>query len=418
MTEETTPPNGDKPPDKPPENPDGGKDKDIETVKSDLDTLKDQLKNIKDYLPKVTITQPTGEVSLSDKFGYFAEPVAYASVHKAALAIRDRILTKMNNLDKDSKILIVDNLNSAGGDLPYIEMLLQFRMFDIAFRAQIDSNEQLIKEIHEKDVKNEKGVRIAPIIGPALLAAPYAVNALAEIAGYFRTDYKMAGREMKVSTDALITAVAGELASASPPRPIYICNNYLLDIPPLMTSKIFDDREKDLNALTLLECVTLYFDLAIRVSLKSAELASLADKYKETTDTALKNLLTRANQAVNDTGVILKSAGEFFRSVSVIETDQKQSRMGSAILRDGIRRLGITHLLAITIPSSGGDIISERRFVRNSNRYLGGLVISYALATVKGEVLIADTVSYYGVMNYNLWQELPDDLTCQELRGK
>lgn len=409
MADETTPPNGEKPP----ENTGGGKDTDtIETVKSDLDTLKDQLKNIKDYLPKVTITQPTGEVTLSDKFGYFAEPVAYASVHKAALGIRDKILKKMNNLDKDSKILIVDNLNSAGGDLPYIEMLLQFRMFDIAFRAQIDSNEQLIKEINEKDV------RIAPIIGTALLAAPYAVNALAEIAGYFRTDYKMSGRDMKVSTDALITAVAGELASASPPRPIYICNNYLLEIPPLMTSKIFDDRETDLNALTLLECVTLYFDLAIRVSLKSAELASLADKYKETTDTALKNLLTRANQAVNDTGVILKSAGEFFRSVSVIETDQKQSRMGNAILRDGIRRLGITHLLAITIPSSGGDIISERRLIRNSNRYLGGLVISYALATVKGEVLIADTVSYYGVMNYNLRQALPDEFTCQELRGK
>jgi hypothetical protein len=409
MTDETTPPDGGKPP----ENTDGEKDTDtIETVKSDLDSLRDQLKNIKDYLPKVTITQPTGEVTLSDTFGYFAEPVAYASVHKAALAIRDKILKKMNNLDKDSKILIVDNLNSAGGDLPYIELLLQFRMFDIALKAQIDSNEQLIKEI------NEKPVRIVPLIGTALLAAPYAVNALAEIAGYFRTDYKMSGREMKVSTDALITAVAGEMASASPPRPIYICNNYLLDIPPLMTSTIFVDRKTDLNALTLLECVTLYFDLVIRLSLTSAKLTSLADKYKETTETELKNLLTRANQAVNDSGLILKSAGEFFRSVSVIETDQKQSRMGSAILRDGIRRLGITHLLAITIPSSGGDIISERRFLRNSNKYLGGLVISYALATVKGEVLIADTVSYYGVMNYNLRQALPDEFTCQELRGK
>jgi hypothetical protein len=415
MTDETTPPNGGKPPEKPPENPEGEKDTDtIETMKSDLDSLRDQLKNIKDYLPKVTITQPTGEVTLSDKFGYFTEPVAYASVNKAALAIRDRILKKMNDLDKDSKILIVDTLNSAGNDLVYIELLLQFRMFDIALKAQIDTNEQLIKEINESAVKN----RIAPLIGTALLAAPYAVNALAEIAGYFRTDYKMSGREMTVKTDALITAIAGELVSASPPRPIYICNNYLLDIPALMTSKIFIDRKTDLNALTLLECVTLYFDLIIRLNLTSSELTSLADKFKETTDTELKNLLTRANQAVKDNDVILKSAGEFFKSVTAIETDQKQSRIGSAVLRDGIRRLGITHLLAITIPSSGGDTISERRFLRNSNKYLGGLVISYALATVKGEVLSADTVSYYGVMNYNLPQALPDDFTCKELRGK
>jgi hypothetical protein len=67
--------------------------------------------------------------------------------------------------------------------------------------------------------------------------------------------------------------------------------------------------------------------------------------------------------------------------------------MGSAIQRDVIRRLGITHILAITVPSAGGDTIAERRFRSNSNTYLGGLVISFVLASVRGEVLVADTVS-------------------------
>lgn len=409
MTDEPTPPGGGETP----KNPDGEKDKDNnETLKSDIELLKERMDLIKDYLPKETISAPTGEVTVSDKFGYFSEPVAYAAVKKAAPAVRDKVLGKIKDLDKDAKILIVDNLNSACNDLLYIELLFQFRVFDAALKAQIDMNEQIIKEINDSVTPKILS------IGTALLAAPYAVNALAGIASYFRTDYKMSGREFKFSTDALTAAVAGELASASPSRPVYIYNNYLLDIPPLMTYRILVDKKIDLNNLTLLEVVTLYCDLVNKAIMTSATLKFLQEKYKQSKEEGLKNLLTRANQAVNDTEVILKSAGEFFRSVSVIGTGQKESRMGSAILRDGIRRLGITHLLAITIPSSGGDTISERRFLRNSNKYLGGLVISYALTTVRGEVLSADTVAYYGVMNYNLRQALPNDFSCQELRSQ
>jgi hypothetical protein len=95
--------------------------------------------------------------------------------------------------------------------------------------------------------------------------------------------------------------------------------------------------------------------------------------------------------------------------------------MGNALIRDKIRRLGankdgITHLLSLTIPSSGGDLILVRKFRNNRNKYLGGLVISFVLATVEGDILVADTVSYYGLMNFDLKNDIPDAFVCQEFK--
>lgn len=391
-------------PDNPPKNND--------TVKSDLELLKEQMALIKDSLPKATISAPTGAVTVSDKFGYFVEPVTYATAKKAALALKDKVHAKLDGLEKNAKILIVGHLDSASNDLVYIELLLQFRVFDAALKAQIDMNKRIIRDIDEFGKE-----RLIPI-GTSLLAAPYAVSAIAEIASYFRTDYTMSGREIKFSPDALITAVAGELVTGSPSRPIYIYNNYLLDIPLLMTYEEFQKKGTGLDTLSLLEIVTLYCDLVYTAMITGATLKFRIKENTSTTDENLKNLLALATQADNNTEVILKSATDFFKGVSAIETGQTQSKMGSAIQRDAIRRLDITHILAITIPSAGGDTIAERTFLSNSNTYLGGLVISFVLASVKGEVLVADTVSYCGLMHHKLGSAVPDDFASKELRGK
>lgn len=393
--------------DKPPEEKENN-----DTVKSDLELLKEQMALIKDYLPKATVSAPTGEMTVSDKFGYFVEPVTYASAKKAALELKKKVHATLDGLEKNAKILIVDHLNSASNDLVYIELLLQFRVFDAAFKAQTDVNKKIIEDIDNILSKE----RLIPI-GTALLATPYAVSALAEIASYFRTDYKMSGREFKFSPDALITAVAGELVTGSPSRPIYIYNNYLLDIPPLMTYEEFQKKGTGLDTLSLLEAVTLYCDLVNTATITSAALKFRITKYASTTHEKLKEQLALATQADLNTDVILKSATEFFKGVSAIETGQTQSKMSSAIQRDVIRRLGITHFLAITIPSAGGDTIAERKFLRNRNTYLGGLVISFVLASVRGQVLVADTVSYCGLMKHKLGKAVPEEFVCKELRG-
>jgi hypothetical protein len=394
------------------ENENNGKKDTDDTVKSDIEVLKEQMALIKDYLPKTTVSAPTGEVTVSDTFGYFVEPVAYASAKKAALALKDKVQATLDGLDKNAKILIVGSLDSASNDLVYIELLLQFRVFDAALKAQIDANKKIIDKIDEPGE-----VTLIPI-GTALLTMPYAVSAMAEIASYFRTDYKMSGRTFTFSPDALITAIAGELVTGSSSRPVYIYNNYLLDIPPVMTYKEFQKKNGGLDTLSLLEAVTLYCDLVNTATMTAAALKYRIDKYTSTTNENLKKQLALASQADLNTEVILKSAGDFFKGVSGIETGQTQSKMGSAIQRDAIRRLGITHFLAIRIPSAGGDTIAQRSFLWNSNTYLGGLVISYALASVKGEVLVADTVSYCGLMHHKLGTAVPEEFACKELLGK
>lgn len=183
-----------------------------------------------------------------------------------------------------------------------------------------------------------------------------------------------------------------------------------------MTCKEFQKKGTGLDTLSLLEAVTLYCDLVNTATITSAALKFHIDKYTSTTNTDLKEQLVRATQANMNTDVILKSATDFFKGVSAIETGQTQSKIGSAIQRDVIRRLGITHFLAITIPSAGGDTIAERKFLRNRNTYLGGLVISFVLASVRGEVLVADTVSYCGLMRHKLGSAVPEEFTCKELR--
>lgn len=399
MADETPAPT--KPPEKEPD----------DTVKSDLELLKEQMALIKDYLPKATISAPTGEMTVSDTFGYLVEPVTYASSKKAAVELEKKIHATLDLLEKNAKILIVDHSDSAKNDLVYIELLLQFRVFDAALTAQIDMNRTIIAKI---DQLGEE--RLIPI-GTALLATPYAVSAIAEIASYFRTDYKMSGRAITFKLDALITAVAGALVTGFPSRPIYIYNNYLLDIPPLMTYEEFKEKGTGLDTLSLLEAVTLYCDLVNSAMITSAALKLRINKYASTENKELKEQLALASQADLNTDVILTSATDFFKRVSAIETGQTQSKMGSAIQRDVIRRLGITHFLAITVPSAGGDTIAERKFLRNRNTYLGGLVVSFALATVRGEVLVADTVSYCGLMKHKLRKAVPEEFVCIELRA-
>lgn len=191
-----------------PGNSSGEKD---DTVKSDIELLKEQMALIKDYLPKATVSAPTGAVTVSDTFGYFVEPVTYASAKKAAVELKKKVHATLDGLEKNAKILIVDHLNSAANDLVYIELLLQFRVFDAALKAQTDMNKTIIEDI-DKILSGEK---LIPI-GTALLATPYAVSALAEIASYFRTEYTMSGRKIEFKPDALITAVAGELVTGSP----------------------------------------------------------------------------------------------------------------------------------------------------------------------------------------------------------
>jgi hypothetical protein len=381
--------------------------------------IRDKLGFIKDYLPKATITAPTGEITTSDKFGYLTEQLAYASAKKAASEIKKLIKAKLEGLGYVPKILIIDHLDSANNDILYIELLLQFRVFDTALINQIKINKEIIVNIDAILKQPPKMLAIET----GLLAAPYAVSAIAELASYFRTDYKMFGRDFKVNSDALLTAIAGEIVNESPPssRKVYIYNNYLLDIPPIMTYNAYNThQDPKLETLTLIEIFTLYCDLVNEAAICSSAIKSRVDENKDTKDPKLKEELAKASNAINNTDVILKSASEFIKAVTTIETGQTKSKMGNGLLRDKIRRLGdkngITHLLSITIPSSGGDTITVRKFLNNSTKYLGGLVISFVLASVSGEILEANTVSYYGLINFNLKKSKPDKFTCVELK--
>jgi len=402
-------------------------------VTAALKRIEDQMKLIRENLPKPDNEKPkpdnekpkpdnekpTGKIETSEKFGYLTEQVVYASAREIAAVIGKQLETIVG--DKKKTILLVNKLDSASNDIVYIELLLQFRIFDSILVDQITANKRIETVIGEL-------LRLPPKPGRDLIslrtvasAVPYAVNAMAEIASYFRTDYKIAGMEVKVSDNALIAAVAGELAKIN--EAVFIDAHYLLDIPPGQITTytgLIDALKSDPDALSnlnLLEGIMLYLNLVTEATKSRATLQIFIKEYSD--DKNFVELLDKAKKEIEHTDAVLKLASEFFKNISTAKSGETSSKLGNALMREKIRRIGgtgVTHLLSLVISSSGGDAITVRTFLSGSNKYVGGLVVSYVLSTIDGKVLAADTISRYAVMNFDLRYPIYDHFTIREFK--
>jgi hypothetical protein len=396
----------------------------------------EQVKTQSELLAKITPkpgTKPSeGKVTADQKSGYVAELVGYQALKRVSQDITRR-LTIVDGLPKDARILIVDSLNYAPGDIPLVEISTQFGMFEARCRKQVADNRELLDFVMQREEKgepetgaqNEASKRFAflatvPAIAAAATALPVfsgLIGTVADIAGYFRTDYDLRGRELALKNDALIASIAGSLRTEK--RTIWIYNFSSLDT--------IGSQSKLMKTYAgLIDCssrlaktrnqISYFIDkkteklAELRQQLKkmeqpkpapetAAEMETLKEKIKE--ETAWLNL---ANPAVLASDAIHGEQERYLKAITTAETPESTPKLAQAMFRERIQDLGITHLLYMGVNSSGGEVVTKHSlFFFTTISYFGGCVVSWVVAKKDGEVLASDTLPVLCVVDFRLF---------------
>ena len=369
-----------------------------------------------------------------EKAGYVADLVGYQALKRVSQDIIRR-LTIVEGLPKDARILIVDSLNYAPGDIPLIEISAQFGMFEARCRKQVADNRELLDFVMQREEnaepemgtpQNEASNRFAFLATvPAIAAASTALPAfsgilgtVSDIAGYFRTDHGRKEKDVALKNDALIASIAGSLRTEK--RNVYIYNFSSLDT--------IGSQSKLLKTYAgLLDCssrlaktrnqMSYFIDrktgklAEFRQQLKKceqqakpgpetvAEAETLKEKIRE--ETAWLNL---ANPAVLASDAIHGEQDRYIKAITTAETPESTPKLAQAMFRERVQDLGITHLLYIGVSSSGGEMVTKwSLFVFKSISYFGGCVVSWVMAKKDGEILASDTLPVLCAVEFRLF---------------
>jgi hypothetical protein len=410
----------------------------LESEQSRTTGVLEQMKSQSGLLAKIlpVAAQKPAERKADDDVrpGYVADLVSYQSVKRASQEIVRR-LTVVEGLSKDAKILIVDQMNYAEGDLPLVEISQQFGLAEARCRKQVADNRDLLDWVMQNDEKaategpappREASQRFAflaavPAIASAATALPAfagLVGTVADIAVSFHSDCIVQGKSIARKTESLITAVAGSLRTEK--RAVYIYHFASLDT--------IGTQSKLMKTYTgLLDCSSRlaktrnqlsYFvdrktarlmDLqnqlarAEQVSGKRPEIAADSDIIREKIAEE-SSWLNLANPAILASDAIHGELDSYVRTITRAEAEDSIPKLAQAVFRERIADLGITHLLYIGLASCGGEVVRKRSFLLfPSISYFGGCVASFVLAKKEGEVLVSDTIPILCVIDVRLF---------------
>jgi hypothetical protein len=367
---------------------------------------------------------PGGKTEFDANAGYVTELVGYHALKRVSTDIT-RNLSNTVGQGNDVRIMIVDRLDYATGDIPYIEVTSQLSVFEVRCRKQVATNKELtdLAMLNEVLADDEKipavktgATRLAPLAAspvflPAITTAVAALPAMsgiigtaADIAGYFRSDYFDKRREISLKTEGLIASVAGSLRSEK--RYVYIYNFYSMDTTgpqsKLMnmyagvldcSSRLAQSRNRLLYVISKKTGLLAELKLSLKkigegthTPEKEQEIAGINEEMRRET-----TWLDRANMEVLASDAVHTELGIFVKNVTMADGTQPSSKLAQAVFREKVHELGITHLLYLGVLSSGGESVTRKWFFgTGTTSYMGGAVVSYVLSRVEGEVLASD----------------------------
>jgi len=395
-------------------------------VTSTLEQVKLQGELFGKLLTRPAAQPPEGKTGSHANAGYVTELVGYHALKRVSGDIT-RGLSTVVGLGNDVRILIVDRLDYATGDIPFIEITSQLSVLEVRCRKQVATNKELADLVMQKEEQGDDekttavktgATRLAPLAAlpvflPAITTAVTALPAVAgivgtaaDIAGYFRSDYSFKGRNVSLKTEGLIAAVAGSLRSEK--RHIYVYNFYSMDTtgPQSKLMNMYAGVLDCSSRLAQSRNRLLYF-----ISKKTGLLAELKfslKKLREGTPGAegeqeIINLeeeiqretvwLDRANTEILASDAIHTELGTFVKNMTTADGAQPASKLAQAVFREKVHELGITHLLYLGVLSSGGESVTRKwLFGTGTTSYLGGTVVSYVLSRVEGDILASETL--------------------------
>ena len=330
-------------------------------------------------LPKGEAKPLEGKVDVKD-VGAMARLVAYHAMKVMASEIAE-VLGKV--LHAEDKVMIVPQLDFASGDLPLVEIMAQFNLFQQLLSARLQENRGILQAPPPPKAAAAMPFAAAGSPVTALLAmAGTVIPGLANLAGYFKTDYTITGYEFDLDKESLVARVAGKLGKKG--QEIYLDNfSTLWDLAELPIIQTF----AHLSQLSL--------------DLESSK-ASLAD---EKAGVPAGGDTTKIDGAIKDSQALLDAVKSYVQAITTKAAGEDYPRLVRAALRDRVRQMGITHLLYLNVmPKSGGEVITKKNFWRTTKAvgYLGGAAVSYVLAEKGGRIISGDTLIRLSVFNYRL----------------
>jgi hypothetical protein len=356
--------------------------------------------------------------------GYVTELVGYHALKRVSADIT-RALSSVVGQGNDVRIMIVDRLDYASGDIPFIEVTSQLSVFEVRCRKQVATNKELADIAIQKEDQRDEGkiptvksgaTRLAPLaaspffppaISPATNAMPAVtgiVGTATDIAGYFGSGYSNKNRNDSLKTEGLVAAVAGSLRSEK--RYVYAYNFYSMDTTGPqsklmnMYAGVLDCSSRLAQSQNrLLYIVSKKTGLLgeLKLSLEmlrtrtptpegEQEITNLKEEIRRGTE-----WLDRATMEVFASDAIHTELGTFIKNITTTEGVQPASKLAQAVFREKVHELGITHLLFLSVLSSGGESVTRKWFFgTGTTSYLGGAVVSYVLSRVEGEILASE----------------------------
>ncbi len=339
-------------------------------------------------LPEPQTKPLEGKVE-EEKLGYASELLAYRVIDNLAGTIARRVRTQ---LGEGRSVLLVSDLEYALAGLPLVEIREQITLIRDAFAKREEEHRELLSQEPETpEASRRRTLGVDPVTAlttafTLLGQAPKIMGTVADVAAFFRSNYKITGLDFQVADQALFSSVAGALVGRRM-TPV---------IPGFYGAK----------DSALLSDLTHLSDRAAHLKKDRDALASLLpepDKKEDAASSEGKEQLAKIAAAVRETDAVLQSYQGFRTSWTTLAEGQEGTKLEKALARERIEKSNATHLLWLKILSSGGEATVRDRLIGEDRvGFMGGAVVGFALASVEGEVLAADTLSQFGVNGFRI----------------
>ncbi len=372
-------------------------------------------------------TKPLEGKVEAEKHGYASELVAYRVVDNLARIITDRVQGVLEEKKVDARILLVDDLEQAAGGLALVEIKAQTQLVKEVFEGRKKAHEELLEAVEAPtpalptitmNFLTPAGLAIVAAAGKEVLEQlPKAVGAVVDVLAYFRTNYKVTGRDMSVSKQALLCSTAGHLASSG--FTVFIPGFYQVEESPLLGN--LTDLARCAARLKT-ERDSLAQELSEANGSDKQPPAKIANAVRET-DAALliyEGLITAwmATPAPRTQGEEKSVAAPNTTPTPKPADSTEPSKLAQAIIQETIENLRCTHLLSLSHFSSGGEsTIRDRLVVADREGFMGGAAVGYVLADREGRILAACTFAQFGIVGGKL-KELTEGKNFDEIDYK
>ncbi|MFN8484553.1 MAG: hypothetical protein U0768_16065 [Anaerolineae bacterium] len=426
-----------------------------------------QQTTLRTLMPEPQTKPLEGTVQGDDKFGYLAELVARRMLERsagviagqvdAALAASARSDTTHVAAPGDSRpaavVLLVRDLNAAASDIVWAQVSLQIEVFQRLVAAHIKACETALGPAQGagpatgttgdillgpdrgleavggaiSSVLSTIGVGLAAagggspisLAGAALAALPPLVGAAGDIVGYFKTNLEVKGKKFGLGWESLAALVAADIKAAAAhvegldllaapslpaqggPPPADLMSRYVVLWRDTLR---LEECKAAINALKLAELDKRMAALKAKIEKEQMHEPAAQSQSNMNDLKALQAERDKWQKLVAEADVVLTAFAKFTETAARPGDSGGLSALAQAVLRDAVRRKGITHLLWLKIASDGGDVITEKKtFSRGGDTaFTGGHAVDYMLADSGGRILTAGSEAVIGFMSADL----------------